>query len=293
MKIKNIQTVFVLLCFIFSHFFVHAADEVPVPELSGRVIDQTATLSSSDISHFTNKLAQFEQRKGSQLTVLILPTTGPETIEQYGIKVAEAWQIGRGGVDDGVILIVAKQDRKVRIEVGYGLEGAIPDIYAKRIIDNIIVPEFRNGQFISGIDEGLDALIKLVDGEELPVVTQTKTKSKRHSFSLGGVLIAAIIITVISSLFKNKFVKIAISIVLAIIVGFIFSSAIISIVTFVISLLFGIKGGRGGGGGGYYGGGYYGSSGGFGGFSGGGGFGGGGFSGGGGGFGGGGASGGW
>ncbi|RJE75369.1 hypothetical protein BGP76_12185 [Reichenbachiella sp. MSK19-1] len=290
------KTLFVLTGFIFTHFFVLAQDDVAIPELTRQVIDQTATLTPAEIGYIEDKLGQFRTSTGSEIAILIVPTTSPETIEQYSIRVVEAWALGREGIDDGVLLLVAKNDRKVRIEVGYGLEGAIPDIYAKRIVDNIIVPEFRNGKFTTGIDEGVDAIIQLAEGEDLPAVTQAQQSGKRNSNSFGGVLIAAFIVSVISGMIKNKFVKTAISIVLALVVGYIFSSIVFAVIAFVISLIFGIgsRGGGGSSGGGTYygGGGFYGSSGGFGGSSGG--FGGGGgFSGGGGSFGGGGASGGW
>src|ERR1019366_5563383 len=113
-------------------------------------------------------LKNLETRKGSQVAVLIVPTTAPETIEQYSIRVAEAWKIGRKKIDDGALLVVAKNDRKLRIEVGYGLEGALNDVTAKRIIDEIITPKFRNGDFAGGISDGVDRIIRVIDGEPLP-----------------------------------------------------------------------------------------------------------------------------
>src|SRR5437868_9514281 len=130
---------------------VAGAAEVAVAPLSGRVVDQTGTLSSGDIASLTQTLKNLEARKGSQVAVLIVPTTAPETIEQYSIRVAEAWKIGRRKIDDGALLVVAKDDRKLRIEVGYGLEGALNDVTAKRIIDEVITPRFRNGDFAGGI----------------------------------------------------------------------------------------------------------------------------------------------
>jgi uncharacterized protein len=145
-----------------------ALAEVPVPKLSARVTDLTGTLTASERSTLEEKLAAFERAKGSQVAVLLVPTTQPETIEQYGIRVAEAWKIGRERVDDGVILIVAKNDRELRIEVGYGLEGAVPDAIANRIIDEIIVPRFRADDFAGGIASGVDQLIRVIEGEPLP-----------------------------------------------------------------------------------------------------------------------------
>jgi uncharacterized protein len=145
-----------------------ASAQVAVPPLSGRVVDQTATLSSDDIAMLTQRLKDLETRKGSQVAVLIVPTTEPEAIEQFSIRVAEAWKIGRRKIDDGALLVVAKNDRKLRIEVGYGLEGALPDVTARRIIDEYIVPRFRTGDFAGGISAGVDRMIRIVDGEPLP-----------------------------------------------------------------------------------------------------------------------------
>ena len=135
-----------LLCWAFA-----AAADVAVPPLTGRVVDQTGTLSRERYRLADQTLKDFEARKGSQIAVLIVPTTEPETIEQYSIRVAEAWKIGRKKIDDGALLVVAKNDRKLRIEVGYGLEGALTDVTAKRIIDEVITPKFRSGDFAGGI----------------------------------------------------------------------------------------------------------------------------------------------
>ncbi|HET7884643.1 MAG TPA: YgcG family protein [Bradyrhizobium sp.] len=139
-----------------------------MPPLTGRVVDQTATLSAGDTDALTQRLKDLERRKGSQVAVLIVPTTQPESIEQFSIRVAEAWKIGRKKIDDGALLVVAKNDRKLRIEVGYGLEGALPDVTARRIIDEIIVPHFRTGDFAGGISAGVDRIIRIIDGEPLP-----------------------------------------------------------------------------------------------------------------------------
>ncbi len=142
--------------------------QVAVPDLSQRVTDLTATLSAGQAATLENELAAFEAKKGSQIAVLMLPTTQPEDIAQFGIRVADQWKIGRNKVDDGVILIVAKNDRTLRIEVGYGLEGAIPDAIAKRVIAETITPYFKAGDFYGGIEAGVQQLMKLIDGEPLP-----------------------------------------------------------------------------------------------------------------------------
>jgi len=152
-----------LVCWAFA-----AAADVAVPPLVGRVVDQTGTLSSGDVASLQQTLKDFEARKGSQIAVLIVPTTAPETIEQYSLRAAEAWKIGRKKIDDGALVVVAKDDRKLRIEVGYGLEGALTDVTSKRIIDEIITPRFRSGDFTGGISSGVDRIIRVIDGEKLP-----------------------------------------------------------------------------------------------------------------------------
>jgi uncharacterized protein len=147
---------------------VALAQDVAVPNLSGHVNDLTSTLSASQAGTLEAQLAAFEKSKGTQVVVLLVPTTKPEAIEEYSMRVAEAWKIGRKSVDDGVILVVAKQDRKLRIEVGYGLEGALPDATAKHIVDEVISPHFRTGQFYEGLTAGTDAIMKAVSGEALP-----------------------------------------------------------------------------------------------------------------------------
>jgi len=161
--VAKASLVALLMCWAFV-----ALAQVAVPPLTGRVVDQTGTLSSGDIEALIRKLKDFEARKGSQITVLIVPTTAPEEIEQYSIRVAEAWKIGRQKVDDGAILLVAKNDRKLRIEVGYGLEGALTDVTSRRIINEIITPKFKSGDFAGGISDGVDRIISVVDGEPLP-----------------------------------------------------------------------------------------------------------------------------
>jgi uncharacterized protein len=167
------------MCWAFA-----AAADVAVPPLSGRVVDQTGTLSSGDIDALTQTLKNLELRKGSQVAVLIVPTTAPEAIEQYSIRVAEAWKIGRKKIDDGALLVVAKNDRKLRIEVGYGLEGALTDVTAKRIIDEVITPKFRSGDFAGGISAGLDRIIGVIDGEPLPAPPRPPQQQQQRQSSV-------------------------------------------------------------------------------------------------------------
>ena len=139
--------------------------EIAVPALSGRVIDQTKSLTPEQLRTLDQKLREIEARKGSQVAVLMVPTTKPEEIEQYAIRVADKWKLGRKKVDDGVILLIAKNDRAVRIEVGYGLEGALTDAMSKRIIDGAIIPRFKQQDFYGGILAGVDQIGRVIDGE--------------------------------------------------------------------------------------------------------------------------------
>jgi uncharacterized protein len=145
-----------------------APAQVAVPPLTGRIVDLTGTLSAGDQARLADRLEQFEVARGSQIAVLLVPTTAPETIEQFSIRVVDQWQLGRKGVDDGLLILVAKDDRTVRIEVGRGLEGAIPDAIANRIIDEYVVPRFRAGDFAGGLTAAVDRITQCLDGEPLP-----------------------------------------------------------------------------------------------------------------------------
>ncbi len=142
--------------------------QVPVPALRAPVTDLTSTLTAQQRESLDATLRAFEARKGSQVAVLIVPTTQPETIEQFGIRVADKWKLGRKKIDDGAILIIAKDDRTLRIEVGYGLEGVLTDAASKRIISEVVVPRLRQGDFDAGVRDGVDSIMRIVDGEALP-----------------------------------------------------------------------------------------------------------------------------
>ncbi len=273
-----------------------AQADVAVPQLNARVTDLTDTLSVAQQAALESKLAAFEAAKGSQIAVLVLPTTEPETIEQYGIRVADAWKLGRKGVDDGAILIVAKDDHSMRIEVGYGLEGALNDATCKRIISEIITPYFKRGEYYEGIDAGVDRILGVVNGEPLPAA-----QPRNHAASEGGGTMQALIFWFIAFFLIGHVLHRLLGSGLAAsgvglgvgVAGFLVSgSLVVALGGGLIALLFALMfyGSRGGG---YGGGGGFGGGFGSGGLSGGGFGGGGGFSGGGGGFGGGGASGNW
>src|SRR5580692_10766369 len=171
MNAARVSILALLLCWAFVAFA-----DVAVPPLTGRVVDQTGTLSAADIAGLTQTLKGLELRKGSQIAVLIVPTTEPETIEQYSIRVAEAWKIGRKKVDDGALLVIAKDDHKLRIEVGYGLGGALTDVTSRRIIDEIITPKFRSGDFAGGISAGVARIVAVIDGEPLPAPAEAPSQ---------------------------------------------------------------------------------------------------------------------
>jgi len=266
--------------------------QVPVPPLSGRVTDRTATLTGEQKSALEQTLRSFEARKGSQVAVLIIPSTAPESIEQYALRVAEKWKPGRKKVDDGALLVVAKDDRTLRIEVGYGLEGALTDAACKRIISEIIVPRFRQGDFHGGITAGVDRILRVIDGEPLQAPEARRPGGAR---GIGAILpvmmILALVVGGVLHTVLGRFPGAlvtggAVSAVAWMLAGAISIALVAGVIAFLFTLLGGGMGGRGlgrGGFGGGFGGGGFG----------GGGFGGGGFSGGGGGFGGGGASGRW
>jgi uncharacterized protein len=266
----------------------------PIPKLEARVTDLTGTLTAAQQSELEQKLADFEARKGAQIAVLIVPTTHPEEIEQYSIRVVEQWRLGRKKVDDGVLLIVAKNDRRVRIEVGYGLEGALPDAIANRIITETIRPLFAQNDFYGGISAGVDQITRVVAGEALPEPDHAWRGggSRRISGFLPFLIVAVLVGSSVLRAVLGRPLGAAVTggiagLLVWFLAGLIGAAVLASIGAFVFSLLAGMNGGsrwsslgRGGGLGGW-GGGMGGS------------MGGGGFGGGGGGFGGGGSSGSW
>jgi uncharacterized protein len=240
-----------LLCFSFA-----AAADVAVPPLSGRVVDQTGTLSGGDIASLTQTLRDLEARKGSQIAVLIVPTTDQETIEQFSIRAAETWKIGRKKIDDGALLVVAKNDRRLRIEVGYGLEGSLTDATTKRIIDEDITPKFKSGDFVGGIAAGVNRMIKVIDGEPLPAPEPPHWQSPGFAsfidpfnpfvlaavFIIGGVLRASL-----GRLFGSAATGGFVGFVAWLFVGSIAVSLIVGIVAFIFAMFSEVSmgGGRG------------------------------------------------
>src|ERR1700712_686589 len=154
----------------------------PIPALAGRVNDSSGTLAADERQALEAKLAQWEASTGNQLAVLIVPTTRPESIEEYSLRVAEAWKIGHKGSDNGALFLIAKNDKKMRIEVGYGLEGSLTDVTARRIIGDVVAPLFTQGQFAAGINAGVDQIIKVVGGEPVTTARPAKRQSSGGSF---------------------------------------------------------------------------------------------------------------
>jgi uncharacterized protein len=157
--------------------WVGAQDLLPVPTLSGHVIDQTGTLDAAQRQVLEAKLSAFERDKGAQIVVLMVASTQPEDIASFANRIGNSWKIGRKEVGDGLLLIVAKADRKVRIEVAKSLEGAIPDLAAKQIIDNAITPNFKAGNFAAGLDQAGDQIMARISGEGLPLPGTTQKQS--------------------------------------------------------------------------------------------------------------------
>ena len=165
----------------------------PIPAYDSPVVDTAGLLQPEERARLVARLMDLQTRKGSQVAVLIVPTTQPEEIEQYSIRVADAWKAGRKGVDDGAILLIAQQDRRMRIEVGRGLEGALTDLASNRIIDETIRPAFRAGEFGAGIEAGVDRVIGVIDGEALPPPDPRWSDGKRKSGGLSGGRVALVV----------------------------------------------------------------------------------------------------
>ena len=281
MAVFRLLIAFVILCLA----GLAGAQDMPLtPKLTAPVIDQTASLTPEQQRLLVSKLLAFESRKGAQIAVLIVPTVRPDAIEHFALRVVESWKLGRKGVDDGVLLLVAKEDRTLRIEVGYGLEGALNDATAKRIISEIISPRFRQGDFYGGIDAGLTAMIRVIDGESLPATKKSQHKAAESSDLESLLPVAFLLVFVVGGILRALFGRFLAAGILGGVAGLIasilLSSLLIAILVGLGVFVFSLFSGMGGGG-------FPGGSSSWGGRSGGG------FSGGGGSFGGGGASGGW
>ena len=268
---------------------------LPIPPLTSHVTDQTQSLAPAEVAALEAKLADWEARTTNQLVVLVVPTTQPEPIESYSLRVAEKWKIGRKGQDNGVLLVVAKNDRKLRIEVGYGLEGVLTDVTSSRIIREQIAPAFRDGRFAAGVDAGVDRIIAVVaEGKPLPPRKAESANRVPSGFNFETLLVILfVVVPVVGAILRSIFGKLLGSTVGAgivgaaawLVAGSVAIAAIAAIVGFLVMIFFGAGIGAMGRGGRFPTGGGWGGGGGI--------SGGGGFSGGGGSFGGGGASGNW
>jgi len=222
-----------------------------IPPLSARVTDLTATLSAEQRTRLEAKLAAFERQKGAQIAVLIVSTVKPEGIAEYALRVVEAWQIGRRGVDDGALLLVAKDDRQLRIEVGYGLEGALNDAIAKRIVSETMTPRFRQGDFYGGIDAGTDTMIRVIGGESLPPPKPAMDASSSESGAGFETVIvfAFILIFVVGGVLRSVFGRFLAAGIIGGIAGIaaslILSSFVVAIVAGVIAFIVSLFGGGG------------------------------------------------
>ena len=244
-----------MLLFVSCHV---CAELVAIPALKTRVTDLTQTLTPDQQSQLEAKLTAFEKEKGSQIAVLIVPTTEPEDIAQYSIRVTDAWKLGRAKQDDGILILVAKNDHKMRIEVGYGLEGAIPDLTAKRIISEIMAPSFKQGDFYGGINNATDKLIGLVSGEQLPAPESPQFNGKSFENMLpillfGGLILGGMLRAVFGNFFGGALNGGAIAVLAWILGGGILTAVLFGVVAFFITLIgpsgLGHMGGGGYGGG--------------------------------------------
>lgn len=254
-------------------FALYAWAQIAVPALMRPVTDLTATLSTEQIATLENRLAAFEAARGSQIAVLMVPTLEGEDIAQFGIRVADQWKIGREKVDDGVILIVAKDDRDMRLEVGYGLEGPIPDAIAKRVIAETITPSFKAGDYYGGIEAGVAQVMRLVEGEALPPPVSGAREDDDAVFGflvMGGVIGGWLLSTLMSRPAAGGLAAFGSVAAGAVLMGFNLLLLIIAVFVFA-AVASGFSGGggwssgRGGGGGGFGGGSWGGGGGGFGG----------------------------
>ena len=274
-------------------FVAVAAAQIAIPPLKSPVTDLTGTLDARQRSALEQTILEFEKRKGAQIAVLMLPTTQPESVAQFAVRTQEAWKIGRKGIDDGVLLVIAKDDRRLHIETGYGLEGALPDAIAKRIVDEDIAPRFRQDDFYGGIRAGVDRVMRVIEGEPLPAprARGAPQASSYVDLIVPGLILVLVVGGILRAIFGRFLGSGIVGGIAGVAVWAIVGSLFLAVLAGLLAFVFGLFGGsgmrRGYGGFGGWGGGMRG-----GGWSGGGGFGGG-WSGGGGRSGGGGASGSW
>jgi len=231
-----------------------AEGEVPVPKLTGHVIDQTGTLTAAEASALEQNLAAFERSRGSQVVVLLVPTTDTEAIEDFAGRVTDDWKLGRKGVDDGVLFVIAKQDRKLRIHTGRGVQGTLTDALSKRIVSDIVAPRFRAGDFAGGVRAGVDAIERAIEGENLPLPASKPAPHKVTSFSSYGDFIwmafflVPIVALVLRGMFGRFFGAALTSGVTGVAAWLIFGTVVAGGVAAVLAFLYGLVSGSGVGG---------------------------------------------
>ena len=249
-----------------------AAAQLAIPPLKSPVTDQTGTLDARQRSALEQTILEFEKRKGAQIAVLMVPTTQPETVEQYAVRAQEAWKIGRKNIDDGVLLVIGKDDRRLHIETGYGLEGALPDAIAKRIIDEDIVPRFRQNDFYGGIRAGIDRIMRIIEGEALPAprARGAPQVSSYVDLIIPGLILVLVVGGVLRAIFGRFLGSGIVGAVAGAAVWAIAGSIAMAMLIGLLAFVFGLSGGtgmrrggfgRGGWGGGGFGGGGFGGGG--------------------------------
>ncbi|MCA3001002.1 MAG: TPM domain-containing protein [Rhodocyclaceae bacterium] len=236
-----------------------------IPALEKRVTDLAAALGQDEQARITERIRVFEQKKGGQIAVLIVDTTAPEAIFDYSLRVAESWKIGRKGVDDGVLFVIAKGDRKMQILTGPGVQGSLTDATSKRIIAEIVAPRFREGKYGDGIYNGVDKIASVIDGEALPPPAKKKQATKSidgGEFLVLGIFAAIFVAPVLRSIFGRFLGATATGGVTGAAAWFLLGGMVfpifIGVIVFIIALFAGLlnfSSGRGGGWGGGFGGG--------------------------------------
>lgn len=234
--LQQVMLLFILITVAFSA----QAELVAIPPLTNQITDLTQTLTAEQSAQLSQKLAVFEGQKGSQIAVLIVPSTQPEDIAQYSIRVVEAWKIGREKQDDGVLILVAKNDKKMRIEVGYGLEGAIPDLIAKQIISEVMSPSFKQGDFYGGINNAIDTILKLIDGEQLSAPLEQNASTNLESMLplllIGGLVFGGILRSIFGEFLGGTFTGGAIGFLAWILGGGILMAIVFGVIAFLVTL---------------------------------------------------------
>lgn len=199
---RIVALVAMLVAIAAANCFAASADEAPVPKLTAHVVDQAGLLSPAQRDALDAKLRAFEAAHGSQIAVLTMPTLKGESIEDFSTRVTDQWQLGRKGVDDGVLLLVAKEEHGIRIQTGRGVQGTLTDALSKRIISEFITPRFRAGDFAGGLDAGVDAIMKAVEGEDLPLPAKAPVPRSSASYS-DFVFLAFFLVPIVAMILRS------------------------------------------------------------------------------------------